>query len=163
MMKRPPPLPKSLEQLIPKLLKPMIKKQGFHHARLILDWEKIVGTHLAGICKPKQVLFHGYSKESTLLLEVLPHASLIVQYAQPQILEKVNRFLGFKGISHLRFKQSYFCKKPLEEPHISSYSLSESDKEQVRNMLHSIQDTNLHDALEKLALAIKHHSHQISS
>jgi hypothetical protein len=81
-------------------------------AGLLSQWAAIAGPSLAAytmpakLTKAAQPAFAGNPAPSVLLLKVDPGRALEVQYATPQLVERINRALGYKAVAGLRLVQT---------------------------------------------------------
>lgn len=94
---------KPLKNILHDLLKPVAKKNGFMKAKIILDWEKIVGPEFASFCRPIKLIFPlKYQKNGTLYLMVTPSYALILDHSKDLLVEKVNTYFGYSGIQTIK-------------------------------------------------------------
>jgi hypothetical protein len=82
-------------------------------ASLLSQWAAIAGPALAAHTMPSKMAkagpepaFPGKGAPSVLLLQVDPAKALEVQYAVPQLIERVNQTLGYKAIAGVRLIQA---------------------------------------------------------
>jgi hypothetical protein len=89
-----------------------LSRGGAAMASLLGQWAAIAGPALAGHTMPARMAkaapepaFSGKNAPSVLLLKVDPAKALEVQYAIPQLIERVNQTLGYKAIAGVRLVQ----------------------------------------------------------
>ena len=98
---------KSLNQVIPAILEPCLKKRGLSQALIILDWSKIVGPELAKRCQASKVTYpKGMRTQGTLHLTVLPSWAPILEQQKHQLIDRVNSYFGYAAVSQIRLLQN---------------------------------------------------------
>lgn len=105
---------------------PLVAKQGFGEAALILRWREIAGERIAALCAPERLkrpprAARGVApggkpakagpapdaaESAQLLLRVEPGFGLEVQYAVPMLIERINAFLGWRCVSRIAIRQA---------------------------------------------------------
>jgi hypothetical protein len=87
-------------------------------AELLAKWPAIAGPALAVYATPAKLTkvaqaqgFTSKNASSLLVLKVEPAKALDVQYAVPQLIERINQAFGFKAVSELRILQAPVSKK----------------------------------------------------
>jgi hypothetical protein len=90
----------------------MKSARGSFLPQLIANWAAIAGIELAGYTRPIKLSKmsceagkQGIEASSTLHLQVGPARALDVQYAVPQIIERINGAFGFKAVAAIRIVQ----------------------------------------------------------
>jgi hypothetical protein len=90
-----------------------LSRGGAAMASLLSQWAAIAGPALAAHTMPSKMTkaapepaFPGKNAPSVLLLKVDPAKALEVQYAVPQLIERVNQTLGYKAIAGVRLIQA---------------------------------------------------------
>lgn len=83
-------------------------KRGFAELRLLTEWRVIVGEALARVCRPIRVSYKGRTTGLGATLYVAAEGARAPELAmqEPQIIERVNRFYGYRAISRLMIDQS---------------------------------------------------------
>ncbi len=106
-------LMKSIKAVVNRVVNPIAKKRGLIHGKIILEWEKIVGTQYASYCAPLKVSFRqGYRTYGTLHMKVNPSHVLLVTHSQDLVIEKINTFFGYKAVNALKIIQMPFTPTP---------------------------------------------------
>ncbi len=92
-----------------------LSRGGTAMAGLLAQWAAIAGPSLAAHTMPAKMTraapepaFPGKTGPSVLLLKVDPIKALEVQYAIPQLIERINGALGYKAVASVRLVQSPF-------------------------------------------------------
>lgn len=98
---------RSLAQALQPVMRPLLKDRPLAEAQLLLDWPEVVGPHFAGLCRPLKVRFQrrGETRDGVLELACSGPAALELQHAAPQLLQRVNAFLGYPAVARLALKQ----------------------------------------------------------
>jgi hypothetical protein len=94
--------------------KPALGKRGFAAADLIARWGEVMGADLARHTCPMRIAWQkGKPGDATLHLLVASGAqATLVQHLVPLILERVNGFLGYRGIARLALTQGPLPPRP---------------------------------------------------
>lgn len=99
------------------------RRQGFASAELVTRWTEIVGAQIAAHCEPVKIQWSRRpaagrafgtddgQQPGTLVLRVEGPAALELQHLAPVICERVNRFLGWRGVARLAFRQAPLRRK----------------------------------------------------
>ncbi|HKO08155.1 MAG TPA: DUF721 domain-containing protein [Alphaproteobacteria bacterium] len=97
---------RSLAQLLPKLTRAVMGKRGFAEAGLLTDWPAVVGQDIAAKALPERLDFpRGERSEGTLHLRVEGAWALAFQHLEPQLLERINAYFGYRAVSRLKLHQ----------------------------------------------------------
>lgn len=93
---------------------PVLAKQGFGQADVILHWEEIAGARLAEHTEPLRIVWPprgvkrdpmAGSEPATLVVQVVGAFALEAQHLAPVILERVNAHLGWRCVGRLQLRQ----------------------------------------------------------
>ncbi|ADP72233.1 protein of unknown function DUF721 [Rhodomicrobium vannielii ATCC 17100] len=111
--------PVSVGRFIAPVAGKTLARGGTVMAELLAEWPAIAGAGLSSHTKPERLTkgapepgFEGRTPPSVLLLKVEPAKALDVQYIAPQLVERINRTLGFRAVSALRIVQGPISAKP---------------------------------------------------
>ncbi len=137
-------------QIFENIGRPLLQKEGYIFASIILDWAQIVGSQLADKVRPTTLKFSpGKRSHGTLMVEVNPGASLLVQHMEGAIIEKINTYYGYQAVSRMRMVQVP-AKKTVQTSR--TVSAEEHVKREVfQPDLSDIHSPDLQDALRRLA------------
>jgi len=98
---------KELTGVIERVTKTAIKNKGFTDAQVIYDWQIIVGDFLAKHTTPLKITYpHNKNTDGTLHIEVISATAPIIQTLEPEIIEKIASYFGFKAIEKIRLIHS---------------------------------------------------------
>jgi hypothetical protein len=104
----------ALADLTAKAMDPVLAKQGFGAADIILNWEDIVGERLARYCEPVKLQWParpakgepGMGQEpASLVVRVEGGFAIELQHVSPLVIERVNAHLGWRCIGRLLLRQ----------------------------------------------------------
>lgn len=140
-----------LADTVARVTGPLLRKRGFAEVRIVTEWREIVGPALAEGSAPEK-LSVGRSGGGTLDIRVEGAFALEMQHLQPQIVERVNGYFGFKAVDRIRLRQGPLPKKTSRrraQPIPSQRSI-----EQVEATVADVGDPELREALDRLGRAI---------
>ena len=148
--------PKSLRDLLGKVMADSFAKQGFASAELVTRWADIVGTEIAAHSEPIKMLWprpaDGEDSEpGTLVLRVEGPASIEIQHLANVICDRVNRFLGWSAVGRIALRQA-----PLRR--VARRATRTSDPVAVARVaatLCEVADDDLRAALARLGAAVR--------
>jgi hypothetical protein len=151
------PGPRALGEAVAALTRPIVGKRGFVRGGLVADWETIVGERLAASSFPERVSYPPkQSHGGTLHLRVASGSlAMELQHLEPQLIEKINGYLGYDAIARVRLIQG-----PI--PHGSRPAaralpprpLSEEEEAVLAQALADVADPELRAALAALGRAV---------
>jgi hypothetical protein len=161
-----------LHAIASKIVGDTFRRQGFASAELVTRWTEIVGAEIAAHCEPIKIQWSrspsaaksfgrvvGASVDDgqepgTLVLRAEGPAAIEIQHLAPVICERVNRFLGWRGVARLALRQA-----PLRRG-IYARKRHGGDPAAVARAaaaLPEITDEDLRQALARLGVAVKRH------
>lgn len=103
--------------LVPKVAAAVFARYGFHSAEIMTSWEAIAGQELARLTRPDAIKWPRGSRivgddvddsragGATLVLACDPAFALEVSYRSEEIIDRVNRYFGYRAISQLKLRQ----------------------------------------------------------
>jgi hypothetical protein len=148
---------KPLSQLAGKTIADALAKQGFAQTGLITHWPAIVGHEVAAHAEPMRMQWprrvHEDDPEpATLILHVEGPVALEIQHLSGVIIERVNRYFGFRAVGRIAIRQAPLVRKqPKRRP-------APPDAAQVARLAATMPDIaneELRQALAKLGAAVK--------
>ena len=134
--------------LLPKAAARAYRKYGFAAARLIVDWEIIVGERLAAVCLPERL-----ARDGALTVRVAPAFALELQHLEPRVLERIATFFGRRAVTRLRLRQGD-VRRPEPPRRRAPGPLTDAEEARLGSMLETVDDEGLRDALERLGRAV---------
>lgn len=137
------------------IVKPFMEKQGFVEARIVLDWEKIVGPFLAENTIPERISFlKGKKTDGTLYLKTTSAVSPEIQHLTPSILERVNTYFGYQAVTKIHLLHTKISKR-MSSPKMQEESrVNKAMPSSYEQLLENIPEENIRHSLERLAHVI---------
>jgi hypothetical protein len=156
-----------LRDLLGKVVGDAFTRQGFASAELVTRWREIAGTDIAAISEPIKIQWpraspssssaaraeaSGWGQSSgTLVLRVEGPAAIEIQHSAQVICERVNRFLGWRAIERIAYRQAplrHAGRKPRRKADMAAAA-------RVAASLPEVADDDLRSALARLGAAVK--------
>ncbi len=152
--------PIRVSSLIGRLTRPALGARGLAGADILSQWSVIVGPELAALATPQSLKGDrpGRSTEGqggTLTLRVASSAAAtILQLKGPQIVERVNRFFGYRAVARLQVvpgaPSGPTKPAPKADPPLSPDALVE-----IERTVATIGEPELKAALARLGAAVR--------
>jgi len=156
-LNKPRSYPKPLSQIVAKTIEEAFARQGFASTGIVTHWPEIVGAEIADHCEPMRMIWprrvHEDDPEpATLVLRVEGPVALEIQHLSGVILEKVNRFFGWRAVARIQIRQA-----PLKRPAKKTAPRGPDPAEVARlaEGMTYIGDEGLRDALARLGASVK--------
>jgi hypothetical protein len=156
-----------LRDLLGKVVGDAFTRQGFASAELVTRWPEIAGRDVAAISEPIKIQWPRASPShpspasagtpgwgqspGTLVLRVEGPAAIEIQHMAQVICERVNRFLGWRAIERIAYRQAPLRRadrKPGQKPDAAAAA-------RLAAGLPQIADDELRSALGRLGAAVK--------
>jgi hypothetical protein len=149
--------PQPLRDFVRPCLGDVFARQGFAAGDLITHWAAIVGEEIAALAQPLKLQWprngsHEEAEPATLLLRVEGPPAIEVQHLAPVILERVNRYLGWRAVGRIGIRQAPLGRRPSR---VRPARPTAAETATVAATLGDIGDDALRDALARLGAAIK--------
>ena len=142
---------KPISELMPQIGRTAFRRFGFVQSSVVTRWPEIVGPTHARVCAPEAIRFPpGEKAEGILQLVVVPAHAPLIQHVVPEIMERVNRFFGYKAVARVKIRQGEVKPPPAEEKPKPPPSLKPIPME-LGDSLRDIGDPELRTVLESLA------------
>ena len=156
-MNKPRSLPRPLGQLVSKTIADALARQGFASTGVVTHWAEIVGPEIADHAEPMRMVWprrvHEDDPEpATLVLRVEGPVALEIQHLSGMIIERVNRFFGFRAVGRIQIRQA-----PLRRQAKKAAPPAPDPAEVARLAadMRDIGDEGLRDALARLGASVK--------
>ena len=96
--------PKALADSLRKVTRQALGQRSLAEQSLILDWPSIAGGDVAMMCTPKGLSFQHRDRrmDGTLTLKVQSSQATRLQHLEPQLIERINGYFGYRAIARLR-------------------------------------------------------------
>jgi hypothetical protein len=150
------PTARPLRDLLGKVVGDTFTRQGFASAELVTRWPEIAGADVASVSEPIKIQWPrpddaGVRPSGTLVLRVEGPAAVEIQHLAGVICERVNRFLGWRAIERIAFRQAPLrrgARKAERKPDAAAAA-------RLAANLPEIADDDLRAALARLGVAVK--------
>lgn len=140
-----------LADMVARVAGPLLRKRGFAEARIVTEWREIVGPALAEGSAPEKLTL-GRAGGGTLDIRVEGALALEIQHLQPQIMERVNGYFGYKAVDRIRLRQGPLPRRPVRRR--ARPAASPEAVTQVQATVANVEDAELRAALDRLGQAI---------
>lgn len=145
---------KSLGRSVSKIAAPILGRRGLGEAQILSEWAAVVGAEIAADSLPIKLAFgKGDRMNGTLYLKVTPGAGLKIQHLEPQIIERINGFFGYRAVGRLALRQGPIPRLRDKTPP-PVIPLSAQQMGRVADTVAQVQDPTLRAALERLGQAV---------
>jgi hypothetical protein len=149
--------PKALSQLVGKTIADLFARQGFASTGIVTHWPEIVGPEIADHAEPMRMVWPRRVHEddpdpATLVLRVEGPVALEIQHLSGVIIERVNRFFGWRAVGRIQIRQAPLARRgrkvprPAPDPAIVA---------RLAAGMADIADDDLRGALARLGAAVK--------
>jgi hypothetical protein len=112
---------KRVGTFVPALVREAFRRRGFNNIDIVLRWREIVGPELADQTWPLRIEWPRRQEEALrpdgtaapggqrtrLVVGTAPARALDVEYARRDIVERVNRYLGYRATTELAAAPDY--------------------------------------------------------
>ena len=138
-------------ELMPEIGRTAFRKFGFIQSSVVTRWAEIVGDRHARVCMPEAIRFPpGEKTDGILDLVVVPAHAPFISHVTPEIIERVNRFFGYKAVARVKLRQGAVNPPAGVRPAAAPPSLRPVPVE-LGDSLRDIGDPELRKVLESLA------------
>ena len=147
----------SLGTTVSRLTKPLFGRRGLADGTIAREWSQIVGPMIASHSQPDRITYENSDRINGLLHLRVDHSAMAteLQHLEPQLLQRINGYFGFKAVTKM-----HFIHGPLVKAQISDQSTATkhvpSQKPNVTEAVSDVTDKELRDALNRLGNAVYH-------
>jgi len=154
---KPFPQARRLGDLVGRCLSKTLARQGFASTELVTRWAEIVGPEIAAHAEPVKILWARHAdadapEPATLVLRVEGPVAIEIQHLSGVIIERVNRFFGWRAISRIALRQAPLIFRDEARP-VAAPSAERTAA--IAATLTDVADADLRQALARLGAAIK--------
>ena len=150
----------ALADLTAKAMDPVLAKQGFGAADIVLNWEDIVGERLARVCEPVKLQWParapkaepGNMEPASLIVRVESGFAVELQHVGATVIDRINTHLGWRCVGKLLLRQGpvgtqkkQTRRKPIDDPQARAAAEAE---------MRDIADEGLREALTRLGTRV---------
>jgi hypothetical protein len=153
-----------LADLLGPCLVAAFKRHGFASTEIVTHWEDIVGAEIALHAEPIKITWPrqrdtgnagdtgGDDEPATLVLRCQGPAAIEIQHQAGVIIERVNRFLGWRAIARIALRQAPLARRDKPRPPPAP---DPAEVRRIADTMTGIADENLRVALGRLGAAVK--------
>jgi hypothetical protein len=147
--------PRTLSKTIGQITKPIFSKRGFADGAIISEWPTIAGSLLAAHSAPEKIDYPRNAKTGgTLRLRVESGSfALEVQHLEPQIIQRINTYFGYKAVGSIKTIQGPLPKQS-DTSAPAPKTLNAKQESALIQELSDVDDDDIREALEKLGRSI---------
>lgn len=139
---------------VPRIAAPILGKRGLAEAQLIAEWASIMGADLAENVSPDRLSFQrGERRDGTLHLRVASGFALEIQHREPQLIERINAFFGYRAVARLHLVQAPPNRTARPSP-VLPLPLAARERQVLDQRLAGIEDPALRAALQRLGASV---------
>jgi len=143
-------------ELLERCLSQTLARQGFASTELVTRWPEIAGAEIAAHAEPLKISWPrgvraDAAEPATLLLRVEGPSAIEIQHLSGVILERVNRFFGWRAIGKIVLRQAPLARRP--RPAVAAAPSAEATS-RIAATLTTIDDEDLRQALARLGAAV---------
>jgi hypothetical protein len=136
---------------------PLLARRGLAEESLLTNWSAVVGPMLAARCHPQRLQRprRGTEGEGCVLhLKVEGgSAAMEIQHRLPQLIERVNTFLGWRAVERVTLHQGRITRTPPKRAK-DPPPLPAERRAVLERELADVEDPDLRAALERLGEAV---------
>jgi len=149
--------PKLLSQLAGKTIADALAKQGFAQTGLVTHWAEIVGADIADHAEPMRMIWPRRVHEddpdpATLVLRVEGPVALEIQHMSGVIIDKVNRFFGWRAVGRIQIRQAPLMRRAAKK---KPRGPDPAVVARLAAGMADVADEGLRDALARLGASVK--------
>lgn len=150
--------PRPIADLLAGAIDQACRKRGFASSELVTLWPELVGAEIAEGSRPEKLVWPrrrgetGEGEPATLLVSSDGPTALVLTHAAPQIIERLNAFLGWRAIGRIRVEQNF--RPPPPPARSRRRTLAPSESAAVAARAGKISDAALRGAIERLGCAV---------
>lgn len=145
---------------VPQVTRRVLGRRGLAEGGLIAEWPNIVGSEIAGRCRPEALALarKGRRDDGVLTLKVEPGFALEAQHLGPLLLDRVNGYFGYRAVARLRLQQGPLGAGRPGKPAAAARrgrALTPDEENALRSQVAAVADDDLRAALERLGRAVR--------
>lgn len=145
--------PKRIGQAVPGVAGKVLGKRGLAFGALITDWPSIVGHQLSLRTAPDKLSFpRGKREEATLHIRAMGAIALELQHLEPQIIERINGFFGYRAVARIRLIHAALPARTA--PPVRQRTLTMDEEVSVVTATAKVEDEELRATLERFGRSL---------
>ena len=144
----------TLGTTVSRLTKPIFGKRGLADGAIAKEWTNIVGPMIAEHSQPDRISYAGRERKEGLLHLRVDHSAMAteLQHLEPQLLERINGYFGYKAVARMRFIHGPIteARKDVARP----ATKTPPDSPKATAAVRTVDDPELREALKRLGDAV---------
>ncbi|AWK88980.1 DUF721 domain-containing protein [Azospirillum thermophilum] len=145
--------PKRIGQTVPEVAGKVLGKRGLAFGALITDWPAIVGHQLSLRTAPDKLSFpRGKREEATLHIRAMGAIALELQHLEPQIIERINSFFGYRAVAKIKLIHAALPQRPTAV--VRPRDLSMDEELSIITTTARVEDEELRATLERFGRSL---------
>lgn len=146
---------RTIGDLMPAIGRTAFRRFGFVQSSVVTRWPEIVGAAHARHSCPESIRFPaGEKTEGTLHLVVSPGHAPLISHVIPEIIERVNRFFGYRAVAQVRLRQGVVQAPSASTAPAAAPPSVKAVPIELGESLRDIGDPELRAVLESLARSL---------
>ncbi|MBO6521319.1 MAG: DUF721 domain-containing protein [Rhodospirillales bacterium] len=140
-----------LSRVVSGLTRKALDKRGFVDAAIVNEWQSIAGELIGAHSLPDRIRFPRDRSQPGTLYLVLENGALATEviHFQPILLERINRFFGFRAVGDIKIIHGPLPKRGTQKrPPLPA--IRPERRQEIEQSLASVGDEELRDALTRL-------------
>ena len=156
-MNKPGRSARPLAALLGPCLVAAFKRHGFASTEIVTHWADIVGAEIAAHAEPVKITWPRQGdvedpEPATLVVRCEGPAILEIQHLSGVIIERINRFLGWRAIGRIALRQAPLTRR---DKRIVPPPPDAEEARRIAQSMTGIADDELRAALGRLGAAVK--------
>lgn len=145
--------PRRIGQAVPEVAGKALGKRGLAFGALINDWPSIVGHQLSLRTAPDKLSFpRGKREDAVLHIRAMGAIALELQHLEPQIVERINSFFGYRAVAKIKLIHAAPISAPA--PVVRPRALTMDEELSVMTTTATIEDEELRATLERFGRSL---------
>jgi len=146
---------RAIGDLMPEIGRPAFRRFGFVQSAIVTRWPEIVGPAHARVSSPEAIRFPpGEKSDGILDLVVVPAHAPLIQQVTGEIIERVNRFFGYRAVARVKLRQGVVKPPAADRPAAALAPALRPIPLELGESLRDIGDPELRMVLESLARSL---------
>ena len=114
-----------LSKCVGRLTTPMFRKRGLADGAISRDWPSIAGNAIATHSQPEKITYPGRERTGGMLHLRIDNSAMAtqLQHLEPQFLERINAYFGYRAVARLRLFHGPLPKAGLSPRQRKSFAL----------------------------------------
>ena len=145
--------PRRIGQSVQDVAGKALGKRGLAFGALITDWPSIVGHQLSLRTAPDKLSFpRGRREDATLHIRAMGAIALELQHLEPQIIERINGFFGYRAVAKIRLIHAAPLARPAAT--VRQRPLTMDEEMAVMTTTATVEDEALRATLERFGRSL---------